>query len=292
MNPVRYRILKFAKKLADPALDVAWAVERAATSKCPVCGRAGRLGRIHGYGRTFLKCPQCSHIWAHDYSRLRANLGMGMEIGLVPPGETHRPEMGGESEEFLSRFCRETFGVRSILLYGTGPTRAFRALLEEGVDVYGCDISPSVLAYRQREFGTERFFHVREMDRRRFDLVVATEVIEHFFDPLPEFTRIASVLEPEGIFCGSTNFSLRGGVEDDDGFGYMSHRGHVVYWSDSSLRSAFARLGWTFHSFQFDFSIPTNRRFFFGTRHAPWSAALDRMVRDTPVLPFREALTV
>jgi len=286
---MKTQLLGSARSASNLAFDVIWAARRVVTRDCPVCGEKSPFERLRGYGRVFLKCHACSHIWARDYSKFRANLGMGTQIGADPaPGQVRGElEMGGASEEFLSRFCIDEFGLKSILLFGTGPTRAFRTLLRDGFDVYGCDVSPSVISYRQREFGCERFFHARVLGRHQYDIVIATEVIEHLFDPIPTFRLMKSILRTQGVFCGSTCFSMNGEVEDDHGFGYMRPRGHINYWSQPSLRTAFSRLQWTMHALRFH-SMPANRRFFFGTSNPSLSAALDEISRRDPILPYSE----
>lgn len=260
-------LFQLMKAALYPLIDTKWAVERAVTRYCPVCSGRGPFQCIRGYDRTFLKCRACTHIWAHDYSRMRALIGMGMnDFG---GGE---PDGGGETEMFLARFCAEQFGSRRILLFGTGPTRAFRVLVEEGYDVYGSDVSGDVIKFRQGEFGADRFFHPADIGDRRFDLIISTEVIEHFFEPLAEIRSVVDFLNSGGVFCGSTGFSRDGGV-DEGSNRYMAPRGHVIYWSEDSLRTAFHRLGLHLTSFVLgsDFA---SARIFFGTADPAINARL------------------
>ena len=272
-------LFQLMKSAWYPLIDAKWAFERAVTRRCPVCGGGSPFKRVQGYGRTFLKCPACTHIWAHDYSRMRALIGMGMnDFG---GGE---PDGGGDTEMFLARFCAEQFGSKSILLFGTGPTRAFRVLIGEGYDVYGCDVSADVIKFRQDEFGAERFFHPADLGTRKFDVIISTEVIEHFFKPLAEIEGVAGHLNPGGIFCGSTGFSKDGGVDEGENR-YMAPRGHVIYWSEGSLKAAFDRLGLTLTSFALgsDFA---SARIFFGTRNAEINAKLAGLKNERGEAPL------
>jgi len=270
--------LDLLKKLGYPLVDGKWLVERLLTRTCPVCEARAPFERISGYGRTFLKCRSCSHIWAHDYSRMRALIGMGMS---TCGGEA---ESGGDTEMFLARFSAERFGSKSILLFGTGPTRAFRVLLEQGYDVYGCDVSADVIKLRQDEFGSERFFHVDQLADQKFDVIIATEVIEHFFEPIPEMKQVIAHLNPGGVFCGSTGFSQDGKVDEGPNR-YMRPRGHVIYWSQQSLDTAFERLGLKLMSFTLgsDFA---SARIFFGTQDAGIAATLSAVGRELDGAPL------
>jgi len=210
----------------------------------------------------------------HDYSKVRARFGMGMS------GWGGEADTGGESEMFLARFCAEKLGSQSILLYGTGATRAFRALRNEGFCVYGCDVSRDVIAFRQKEFGADKFFHADTASQRQYDAVIATEVIEHFFDPMAELAKIFRLCRPDGVFCGSTGFSSNGEVYDG-GHGYMAARPHAIYWSEKSLARAFDENGWRLHTFRLASKVPTalaskvpTARLFFGSSNAATNAIL------------------
>lgn len=278
-------LFEAAKKIAYPALDGYWLAKRTFWRACPICGSKDPFVRVHGYGRTFLRCPDCSHLWAHDYSQARAGFGMGMNGW--GGGE---PDTGGDTEEFLARFCVERFGSRSILLFGTGPTRAYRILRNEGFDVYGCDVSEDVIAYRQSEFGADRFFHAKHAKSGQYDVVIATEVIEHFFNPMASFREIKRLIAPGGIFCGSTGFSRNGEVDDDSGFGYMRHRGHVIYWSKPSLRKAFEQLVWSMCAFEMSSEVPTGH-LFFGTANRDVTTRLDDLARTHQKFNTSRAIT-
>jgi SAM-dependent methyltransferase len=250
------RLFTILKSAWYQFLDSKWCLERALTKKCQVCNSRSSFDRIAGYGRIFLKCRACSHIWAHDYSRMRALIGMGMNDWGVCEADT-----GGETEMFLARFCKENFGSRSVLLFGTGPTRAFRELHNEGYDVFGCDVSADVIKFRQAEFGADRFFHANQLGDMKFDVIISTEVIEHLFDPVDEMKGIVNHCERDGIFCGSTGFSKDGGVDEGPNR-YMAPRGHVIYWSERSLKAAFGRLGLTLTSFPLGSGFSSARVFF------------------------------
>ncbi|MFM5916283.1 MAG: class I SAM-dependent methyltransferase [Novosphingobium sp.] len=272
-------LFQLMKSAWYPLIDAKWAAERVLTRRCPVCSAKGPFERVRGYERTFLKCRSCTHIWAHDYSRMRALIGMGMnDFG---GGE---PDGGGDTEMFLARFCAEQFVSRSILLFGTGPTRAFRVLMGEGYDVYGSDVSADVIKFRQDEFGADRFFHPADIGNRKFDVVISTEVIEHFFKPVSEIRGVVDLLNPGGVFCGSTGFSKDGGVDEGPNR-YMAPRGHVIYWSEASLRAAFDQLGLRLTSFALgsDFA---SARIFFGTANETTNARLAQLKHQQGETPL------
>ena len=279
-------LFQLIKSAWYPLIDAKWAIERALVRSCPVCNGSGPFQRLRGYGRTFLKCPACTHIWAHDYSRMRALIGMG--INDFGGGE---PDGGGDTEMFLARFCAEQLGAKSILLFGTGPTQAFRVLIGEGYDVSGSDVSADVIKFRQDEFGADRFFHPADIGNRKFDVIISTEVIEHFFKPQAEIKGVVGHLNPGGIFCGSTGFSKDGGIDEGPNR-YMEPRGHVIYWSEASLKAAFEQLGLTLTSFALgsDFA---SARIFFGTQDAAINAKLGGLKQkqgETPPFTMPAAL--
>ncbi|RLA51485.1 MAG: hypothetical protein DRR42_10175 [Gammaproteobacteria bacterium] len=211
---------------------------------CRVCG--GVTSICSGYGRKFLECECCGLIFTDDYPEIAATRGMGMI------GSWGGADVGGEREDFLVRMLAEVVNAEAFLLYGVGSTLAFPVLLSEKFDVCGCDVSSDVIAYRQAEFGSERFFHVNELQSRskKYDAVIACEVFEHFHDPVKWVGIIVGRLTDGGTVCGTTNFYPGGTIEDNQKVGYMSINQHVAYWSEHSMARLMELFGMTLITFE------------------------------------------
>ena len=67
---------------------------------------------------------------------------------------------------------------------------------------------------------------------RRFDVVVASEVVEHFLDPRGEFAHLFSYLEPDGLLVCGTNVYDGGLLATQS---YIFVPGHTSYYSERSL---------------------------------------------------------
>jgi SAM-dependent methyltransferase len=67
----------------------------------------------------------------------------------------------------------------------------------------------------------------------KFDVVVASEVLEHFPDPYPNMENLFSFVKDDGIVVCGTNIRDAMPMAKN---GYMWVGGHVSYWSPKSLR--------------------------------------------------------
>lgn len=216
---------------------------RVAASECLVC--AGAIVHRVGYGRPFAECTDCGFIFTDDYDASGLGRGMGMEGSWSGPGG------GGYREYYLVKLLRNDLALRTSLLFGTGNTATLGRLLEEGFDSVGVDISPDVVAHKKEVLGDDRFFTPSTLpDDRRFDVIVAVEVFEHLTDPHASWQLLANHLEVGGILCGTTNFYPGGPIEDGNDPGYMSHKGHVAYWSERSLGQLAKRYGFALEGFE------------------------------------------
>lgn len=196
--------------------------------RCQICD--GETTGMTGYGRLFHRCGSCGHVFTMEYNETALSRGMGMEGSWSGPGG------GGYREYCIVMILRQLFGMERFLLFGTGNTPTLARLLSEGVDVVGSDISQDVVDYKQSVHGRDRFYRPDALPGDlRFDGIVAVEVIEHFSKPLESFRILFGHLAASGIVAGTTNFYPGGPVEDENTPGYMSPKGHVAYWSLSSL---------------------------------------------------------
>jgi SAM-dependent methyltransferase len=67
---------------------------------------------------------------------------------------------------------------------------------------------------------------------RRFDIVLASEVVEHFEDPHADFARLLEFVEDDGLLVCGTNLYDGGRLERQH---YLFINGHTSYYSTGSL---------------------------------------------------------
>jgi hypothetical protein len=100
---------------------------------------------------------------------------------------------------------------------------------------YGCGESP-VLALLLKEEGFEvdiydKFFHPEEIYRdKTYDLITATEVIEHLNNPLNTFDLFRSLLNNEGFTSIMTSFHPQNDQQFIDWW-YRRDRTHISFYS-------------------------------------------------------------
>lgn len=204
--------------------------------RCQICD--GDTTEMMGYGKLFHKCGSCGYVFTMNYDETVLSRGMGMEGSWSGPGG------GGHREYCIVKILQQLFGMEKFLLFGTGNTGTLSKLLSEGVDVIGSDISQDVVDFKKAAHGRERFYRPDALPAEaRFDGIIAVEVIEHFSKPLESFKILFEHLAPSGVIAGTTDFYPGGPVEDEIPPGYMSPKGHVAYWSLSSLGRIVATYG-------------------------------------------------
>jgi SAM-dependent methyltransferase len=186
-------------------------------------------------------CRQCGHVALpdnlHDYTRSQSTADFGL-----------RPRVG--TEEVQGReFGMAELGVASlhrsnldVLVYGAGRSQdnLHIARLTEVATVAIGDVT------RVREEAD--FVDITSSATRTFDLVIASEVIEHFVQPRDEFPRLFSFVAPLGLLICSTNIYDGGPLEEQS---YIFGRGHVSYYAPEALRLLAKANG-----FQVDFRVP------------------------------------
>jgi hypothetical protein len=92
------------------------------------------------------------------------------------------------------------------------------------------------------------FVNVLEETDVRFDLVVASEVIEHFTDPGYDFPRLFNLVRKRGLLVCSTNIYGGGDLNKHK---YLYARGHTSYYSPRAIERLAGDNG-----MHFDFRVP------------------------------------
>jgi SAM-dependent methyltransferase len=202
---------------------------------CIVCGSAARIrtvtqataGAAARPPRTFrvLTCRVCGHVGnpenTHDY---RNYLSIDK---LTPSARIGTPERPGR-EFHMAAMAIDILGRDDIevLIFGAG--RSFDnhhiAALPQVRNVAIADIM------RLRD--DAEFIDANLPAPRRFAVVIASEVVEHFLDPRKDFASFFDYLEPDGLLVCSTNLYDGGDLSKQ---AYVFYRGHVSYYSPESL---------------------------------------------------------
>lgn len=208
---------------------------------CKICSKPVHIIELNG--RLFFHCNNCYISYYAEKIPEEINLQMGMEGSWTGPGG------GGYRELFLAKMLKYTLGKKSILLYGTGNTATLESLLQEGFYVTGADISTDVVKYKKEKFGQDRFYLPEEIpENKKFDAIIAVEVIEHFVIPHESMSFLMKHLEPGGIICGTTDFYFPIDKVMDP-VGYMKGN-HYTYWSFDSLSILIGDYGYELSLFE------------------------------------------
>ncbi len=208
---------------------------RGSVQLCRVCQAQSQPFET-SYGRLWYRCPECNFLQRELDRDLYEDLheGEGLTAGTGVGG-------GGYREYFLSKLLHDELGLSTILLYGTGNTPTFFQLMEEGFDVWGCDLSRDLTQLRNHACHGERYFHPDDLpESAQYDLIVAVEVFEHFAAPMRSLRLLERHLSPGGVITGTTDFYDGGPIGDHV---YLKPRLHVAYWSESGLRAAGQQVG-------------------------------------------------
>jgi len=138
-------------------------------------------------------------------------------------------------------------GYRQHLLRLLAPLVSRVPASAAGLD-FGCGPSPvlaEMLAERgySIEYYDPFFFPQRELLLPQYDFITCCEAVEHFHNPLQEWTLLASLLKPGGLLGISTetvpeNQLLRS-------WSYLRDFTHVSLYSEASLNWIASRFSWS-----------------------------------------------
>lgn len=213
---------------------------------CAACGSndvaqqtiASEIAAAKGKVCDFLICGACGFVSnpknTHDYvysgfgATSDPQMGTRAGDGIQPRREYRMAEM---AVDILSR---RSIGQRpDVLIFGPGLSRD-HALIAQSLEV------ASVALTDMGNFQSATNFVPLEATDSTFDIVVASEVIEHFTDLKTDFTNLLSKVKTDGLVVASTNVN--------DGWPlrrliYPFITGHTAYYSGRALQAVARRFG-------------------------------------------------
>ncbi len=173
------------------------------------------------------------------------------------PSSTYRPEHEATFTLRLAWFSKQVPSGAKVLEYGCGEGVALAELAKQrGLHQDSCGVDISERAVRK---ATDRFPHLKFVPTASdgtipfkdgsFDVVVASEVIEHVFDTDAMFQEFARVLRPAGSLLLSCPY--HGFLKDlalllsgqTDGHYHNPYSVHIRYYSVATLQEVLRKHG-------------------------------------------------
>ena len=175
--------------------------------------------------RSYFRCPECDLIFVpeefhllHNDEKARYSLH---DNTLSNEGYV---KMFREKITLINEFCP---GINSVLDYGCGPEPVLAELLRRNGLI--CDAFDPI------------FFP--ECPKHSYDLVISTEVFEHFRDVRNELRRIISLLRSGGFLAIMTSF--HDPIEDFENWWYHSDPTHICFFSMKTFDWISKQFGFT-----------------------------------------------
>lgn len=213
--------------------------------------------------RSVLICGRCGHVSIpdnrRDYrERAYDQLPSGSRIGAgTKPGRDYH----------IAKLALRAIGQQDVdvLLYGVGASRDDRHI--EKLPRVGNVAIGDIM--RLRDDG--EFIDLTEPPPRRFGLVIASEVVEHFRDPRADFRHMLDFVARDGLLVCGTNVYDGGDLAEDP---YIFYSDHTSYYTPRALAVIAKTYG-----YHIDFRMPVTggglrKRYVMFTRSRP---VLDRM---------------
>ncbi|OUR98552.1 hypothetical protein A9Q84_03830 [Halobacteriovorax marinus] len=200
-------------------------------SKCPLCRNSKISQCFEDKSRAYYLCDTCKLIFVPENSLL--NLKEEREIYDLHENDPSDPRYREFMERMLTPLRKYISGEG--LDFGCGPGPVVAPILkEEGIEVSNYD---------------PIFFPDNSLLEKRYQFVVATEVIEHIYESKEGFEQMLSVLAPYGGLGIMTSF-YPDDINKFKNWGYMRDPTHVRFFSQKTFE-------WMANKYQLELEIPS-----------------------------------
>jgi len=218
-------------------------------------------------GHAYLKCPACGLIyvdsvddWDVLYRAYDGGFWKSLRRGLVLPFRRfrHCRDFGKSMErargivEFIRRLGIDESAGIEFLDIGCNKGFLLAAAIEQSWDVYGVEVVPELLVPFRREYPryADRVIAGKLADARsvlekvKFDVITAIDVLEHFEDPAEIMGMIHSMLKPGGVFVIQTPDTASAPAPGDaPRWGALKPLEHLQLFNSANLALAARRAG-------------------------------------------------
>jgi len=232
---------------------------------CNLCGGrdfelfAERRGNLTSHTFTIVRCTSCSLVFTNPRLDDAENAALYEEDYFRGEGFDTSVKYLRLDEEALARRDESLAIVAKIralkpsrhvriLDVGCGAGSFLKTLVDEGyTNVEGLELSHFGARHAAQKTGLlvhEGELHKVTLPEGHYDVVNATEVVEHVRDPMAFFAKVRRILAPGGIFVYSTG-NERGLYARILGrnWPYLVPEGHLYYFNPKTIEAYFRKVG-------------------------------------------------
>lgn len=186
--------------------------------ECPVCFGASREFPVATDGRHYRQCVHCEATFLIPAQRLSASLEYAhyLRHNNDPADSDYRRFLDGLRQPLLNVLP----GPQSGLDYGCGPGPALASMLREA--------GHSMALYDPYFHNTPAALEIT------YDFVTCSEVVEHFYRPAEEFSRLDRLIRPGGVLAVMTGM-LTDQIRFLD-WHYRRDPTHVLFYTPETMK--------------------------------------------------------
>ncbi len=202
--------------------------------KCPVCGNKVLLKKAGYEFAHLVSCKKCSFIFSHR---------------IPPPNELQMCYANYGQEEYLSAITIKRFEEllvvfekfrknNRILDLGCGYGNFLNVAKSQGWEVFGTEFSDRAISICESKGikVKKAGFSVENFEPDFFDIITASEVIEHLENPCISISNVIKGLREGGaIYLTTPNFNSLLRFRLGPKYNIISHPEHLSYFSKKSL---------------------------------------------------------
>lgn len=212
---------------------------------CVLCGQPSNETRIYWDGYSYIRCKYCGLVYLKPQpspKELKDFYNLIYQVDF----KRNKKTMSQKSRRFLKEIGRFA-KPGSLLELGCSYGFFLKKAKENGWKVKGLEWSGEACNYAIHELNldvSDESLHGFILTQKKFDVVTAWHVIEHFANPREELLNIKKVLNPGGIFSFTTpnidslQFKLLGNKWE-----WVSPPAHLYMFGISSITNLLQKSG-------------------------------------------------
>lgn len=221
---------------------------------CPNCASRESETQYETVPHLVVRCKLCGLVFHGN---------PGEEKGLYEQyHETTLLEFEDYSEQSDSKNIRELYAINrqrvkwikkvratgSLLDVGCGRGYFLKSAADAGFSVFGIDVAQNAIDYVENQFclkGDVKSINELVQTGEKYDIITLWHVLEHFYDPFAELTKIRNLLSDNGVcFIEVPNLnSLKFRLSQNKWYGGNHPKYHRTFFSSKTLREALTKSG-------------------------------------------------